>query len=63
LDYEVLIKRGYRSSWWWLRDEKKDITAPIVTVDGDILINKKYVNKPNGAIRPVITLYMIPKSH
>lgn len=45
---------GYRSSWWWLRGETTEITAPIVTVDGEILINSKYVNRPNGAIRPVV---------
>lgn len=46
--------KGYRSSWWWLRGDGTDITAPIVTVDGEIMTDKKYVNKPNGAVRPVI---------
>lgn len=48
--------KGYRSSWWWLRGEdgQEDITAPIVTVDGIISEHEKYVNKPGGAIRPVI---------
>ena len=48
--------KGYRSSWWWLRGEagEKSITAPIVSVDGEILLSKKAVNKPGGAIRPVI---------
>ncbi len=48
--------KGYRSSWWWLKgdNEKKSITAPIVTEDGVVLIDEKVVNKPGGAIRPVI---------
>ena len=48
--------KGYSSSWWWLRGEtgKSDICAPIVTVDGTISQEEKAVNKPNGAIRPVI---------
>jgi hypothetical protein len=48
--------KGYRSSWWWLKGEfgKKDITSPIVTVDGEISFSERYVNKPGGAIRPVI---------
>ncbi len=48
--------KGYRSSWWWLKGDNQDgsITAPIVTVDGTIDIDKKVVNKPSGAIRPVI---------
>ncbi len=48
--------KGYRSSWWWLKGDfgKKEITSPIVTVDGQISISERYVNKPGGAIRPVI---------
>jgi hypothetical protein len=48
--------KGYRSSWWWLRGEKgiKSLTAPIVTEDGEILLDEKTVNKPGGAIRPVV---------
>lgn len=46
--------KGYRSSWWWLRGEKMSKTAPIVTEDGIVLTNEKYVNKPNGAVRPVV---------
>ena len=48
--------KGYRSSWWWLRGNngEKEITAPIVTVDGEIRETEKAVNKPGGAIRPVI---------
>lgn len=46
--------KGYRSSWWWLRGESESITAPIVTVDGEIISDAKYVNKPNGAVRPVV---------
>ncbi len=48
--------KGYRSSWWWLKgtNETLEITAPIVTVDGLIEESEKTVNKPGGAIRPVI---------
>ncbi len=48
--------KGYRSSWWWLRGENTTpcITAPIVTVDGTIVMDEKVVNKPGGAIRPVV---------
>ncbi len=46
--------KGYRSSWWWLRGEDESIFAPIVSVDGEILMQEKYVNKPGGAVRPVI---------
>ncbi|RKM62174.1 acyltransferase [Butyrivibrio sp. CB08] len=48
--------KGYRSSWWWLKGDfgKKAITSPIVTVDGQISMTERYVNKPGGAIRPVI---------
>lgn len=47
--------KGYRSSWWWLRgDEEKSKFAPIVTEDGNVLTDEKYVNKPNGAVRPVV---------
>ena len=46
--------KGYRSSWWWLKGEGKEITAPIVTVDGTISLSEKTVNKPGGAVRPVI---------
>lgn len=46
--------KGYRSSWWWLRGDGKDITTPIVTENGEVIAGKKYVNKPNGAVRPVV---------
>ena len=48
--------KGYRSSWWWLKGENsvKEITAPIVSADGAVLMAEKAVNKPGGAIRPVI---------
>ncbi len=48
--------KGYGSSWWWLKGDKgeTDITAPIVNVEGEVVTNEKYVNKPGGAIRPVI---------
>lgn len=50
--------KGYRSSWWWLRGSSTEpsITAPIVTVDGEVVLSDKPVNKPGGAIRPVIWL-------
>ena len=47
-------RKEYRSSWWWLRGENGDIYAPIVTENGDIQLEKKEVNRPNGAVRPVI---------
>ncbi len=48
--------KGYRSSWWWLRNPRgeKSITAPIVTVDGVIDGDLKAVNKPGGAVRPFL---------
>lgn len=48
--------KGYRSSWWWLRgvNEEAEIKAPIVSVDGAILTDENYVNRPSGAIRPLI---------
>ncbi len=51
--------KGYRSSWWWLRGDEgtRAVTAPIVTVDGSISIDSKEVNRPYGAIRPVIWVY------
>ena len=42
-----------KSSWWWLKGDK-GITAPIVTPEGVVELDSKYVNKPNGAVRPVI---------
>ena len=52
--------KGYRTSWWWLRGEDgmEAVTAPIVTVDGTIEQDTKYVNKPGGAVRPVIRLHI-----
>ncbi|MBE5838147.1 MAG: acyltransferase [Butyrivibrio sp.] len=52
--------KGYRSSWWWLRGENTTpcITAPIVTVDGTIVMDEKVVNKPGGAIRPVVWILL-----
>lgn len=53
-----------KASWWWLKDDnpaRVSITAPIVTVDGKIEFDSKYVNKPNGAIRPVITINYLGK--
>ena len=50
--------KGYRSSWWWLRGRngERSITAPVVTVDGKVSLEEKTVNRPGGAIRPVIWL-------
>ena len=50
--------KGYRTSWWWLRGNENEaaVTAPIVSVDGEILTDEKNVNKPGGAIRPVIRI-------
>ena len=47
-----------KSSWWWLKNEPDTagLTAPIVSCDGELLADEKYVNKPQGAIRPVITI-------
>ncbi len=47
-----------KSSWWWLKGpvDEGDIYAPIVTVDGEIVTGTKAVNKPSGAIRPVLWL-------
>ncbi len=49
--------KDYHTSWWWLRgNSDPQINAPIVTEDGQILEDNKPVNKPSGAIRPVIWL-------
>lgn len=55
-DYESV-----KTSWWWLRQDENvsSLTAPIVTVDGEILTDTKYVNKPNGAVRPVIWVSLL----
>lgn len=46
-----------KTSWWWLRgDDAPIIKAPIVNCDGQIEPEGKYVNKPNGAVRPVIII-------
>ncbi len=52
--------KGYRSSWWWLMPEKgvDSVTAPIVTVDGEIRESEKEINRPDGAIRPVIRILL-----
>ena len=56
--------KGYRSSWWWLRGDagQKKVTAPIVTVDGTIELSEKAVNKPNGAVRPMIWIRLEKKN-
>ncbi len=48
--------KSYDSSWWWLKGTGSvpDIYAPIVTEDGVIKTQEKVVNKPSGAIRPLI---------
>lgn len=50
--------KGYRSAWWWLRGDSREssLTAPIVTSDGIVVTDEKYVNKPGGAIRPLIRI-------
>jgi hypothetical protein len=55
--------KGYRTSWWWLRGENTvpDIYGPLVTMDGEIETDTKVVNKPSGAIRPVIWVEVEPK--
>ena len=52
--------KGYRSSWWWLMPEKgvDSVTAPIVTVDGEIREAEKEINRPGGAIRPVVRIML-----
>ncbi len=54
--------KGYRSSWWWLRGEPgvADIYAPVVSVDGQVLLTDKEVNRPNGAVRPCIEVLLEP---
>ncbi len=47
--------KDYRSSWWWLKGgASPSYTAPIVTVDGEILTDVQEVNRPGGAIRPAV---------
>ncbi len=46
--------KGYRSSWWWLKGEEQSFYAPYVSIDGEIILDEKEVNRPNGAIRPVV---------
>lgn len=50
--------KGYRSSWWWLKGNDASLTAPIVTVDGTVSENTKFVNKPYGAVRPVVRIHL-----
>ncbi len=53
---KVWYDKKYSYSWWWLRGESGEqaVTAPIVDLDGTICPDTKAVNKPSGAIRPVI---------
>ena len=48
--------KDYRSSWWWLKGSSTEpsVYAPIVTSEGVIETDTKVVNKPSGAIRPVV---------
>ncbi len=48
--------KDYRSSWWWLKGSstEQSVYAPIVTSEGVIETDTKVVNKPSGAIRPVV---------
>lgn len=50
------VEREDNYSWWWLRgtNDSGSITAPIVDSDGSIKYDKMVVNKPRGAVRPVI---------
>ena len=49
-------RKGYCYSWWWLRGEKgeRSVTVPIVDQEGNVVTDRKAVNKPDGAIRPVL---------
>ena len=53
---EVWFDQNYSYSWWWLRGSpgEKAITAPIIDLDGRLCPAVRPVNKPSGAIRPVI---------
>ena len=54
--YDVWFDQQYCYSWWWLKQEEgqSSVTAPIVDMDGSVLKDQKPVNKPGGAIRPVV---------
>ena len=58
--YDIWFDTSYCYSWWWLRDssDAESVTAPIVEMDGLIREAEKPVNKPSGAIRPVVWLSM-----
>ena len=53
---KVWFDRLYCSSWWWLRGEpgQEAVTAPIVEMDGSIRMAERAVNKPRGAVRPMV---------
>ena len=53
---DVWFNRSYSYSWWWLRGApgEKAITAPIIDLEGQVCPAVRLVNKPSGAIRPVI---------
>ena len=54
--YDVWFDQQYCYSWWWLKQEEgqSSVTAPIVDMDGSVLKDQKPVNKPGGAIRPIV---------
>ena len=54
--YDIWFDQNYCYSWWWLKQEEGcvSVRAPIVEMDGSLRKNEKAVNKPNGAIRPVV---------
>ena len=57
LSHEVVwFDQNYSYSWWWLRGApgQEAVTAPIVEMDGSIRMAERAVNKPKGAIRPMV---------
>ena len=61
--YDVWFDQQYCYSWWWLKQEEGQcsVTAPIVDMDGSVLADQKPVNKPVGAIRPVVWIRIPPR--
>lgn len=54
--HDVWLEKFHCYSWWWLRpeDDCTAVTAPVVEMDGTLVRNQRAVNKPHGAIRPVV---------
>ena len=54
--YDIWFDQNFCYSWWWLKQDpgEESTAAPIVEMDGTLRLGEKAVNKPNGAIRPVI---------